>query len=98
MNFALNSTYSANEYQKFEVNYNACAWINYLDGLVQDCSNSIANAMELLQSYAKPLNALFPLLPSTYQCVECHCAYSRVRILHIVLHNVFQWQGCCCGC
>ena len=27
----------------------------YIDGLVQDCSNSIANAMELLPSYTKPL-------------------------------------------
>ena len=26
-----------------------------IDGLVQDCSNSIANALELLQSYTKPL-------------------------------------------
>ena len=26
----------------------------YIDGLVQDCSNSIASAMELLQSYTKP--------------------------------------------
>ena len=25
-----------------------------MDGLVQDCSNSIANALELLQSYTKP--------------------------------------------
>ena len=25
-----------------------------IDGLVQDCSNSIANALELLQSYTKP--------------------------------------------
>ena len=25
-----------------------------IDGLVQDCSNSIANALELLQSYIKP--------------------------------------------
>ena len=25
-----------------------------IDGLVQDCSNSIANAMELLQSCTKP--------------------------------------------
>ena len=28
---------------------------DYIDGLVQDCSNSIANAMELLQSCTKPL-------------------------------------------
>ena len=26
-----------------------------IDGLVQDCSNSIANALELLQSCTKPL-------------------------------------------
>ena len=26
----------------------------YIDGLVQDCSNSSAFAMELLQSYIKP--------------------------------------------
>ena len=29
-------------------------WLNNIDGLVQDCSNSIANAMELLQSCTKP--------------------------------------------
>ena len=27
---------------------------NYVDGLVQDCSNSTANALELLQSCTKP--------------------------------------------
>ena len=26
----------------------------YIDSLVQDCSNSIASAMELLQSWTKP--------------------------------------------
>ena len=26
----------------------------YVDSLVRDCSNSIANALELLQSYTKP--------------------------------------------
>ena len=31
------------------------AWHD-IDGLVQDCSNSIANALELLQSRTKPLN------------------------------------------
>ena len=37
-------------------------WVNplrpnniYINGFVQDCSNSIANAMELMQSCAKPL-------------------------------------------
>ena len=32
--------------------------IEYIDGLAQDCSNSIANAMELLQSCIKPLICL----------------------------------------
>ena len=27
---------------------------DYIDGLVQDCGNSIANALELLQSCTKP--------------------------------------------
>ena len=31
-----------------------CALSCYIDGLVQDCSNSIANALELLQSGTKP--------------------------------------------
>ena len=30
------------------------AWPFHVDGLVQDCSNSIANALELLQSCPKP--------------------------------------------
>ena len=33
----------------------------YLDGFVQDCSNSIANALELLQSYTKPSIYLYGL-------------------------------------
>ena len=36
-----------------------CAWVcfvsKHIDGLVQDCSNSIANALELLQSHIKLL-------------------------------------------
>ena len=27
---------------------------HHIDGFVQDCGNSIANALELLQSHAKP--------------------------------------------
>ena len=32
----------------------ASQWIAYIDGLVQDCSNSSVLAMELLQSSTKP--------------------------------------------
>ena len=31
-----------------------------IDGLVQDCSNSIANELELIQSCTKPSNLCFP--------------------------------------
>ena len=37
----------------FVRNYRICKHV-YIDGLAQDCSNSIANALELLQSCAKP--------------------------------------------
>ena len=33
----------------------ACFTGAYIDGLAQDCSNPIANALELLQSCTKPL-------------------------------------------
>ena len=33
--------------------------VHYVDGLVQDCSNSIANALALLQSCTKPLMCRF---------------------------------------
>ena len=29
-------------------------WHSYIEGLAQDCSNYIANALELMQSWAKP--------------------------------------------
>ena len=51
--------------------------IYHIDGLVQDCSNTIANALELLQSRAKPLiKGLRPVLEG-YVC--CHNARERVR-------------------
>ena len=34
--------------------FEACHWVQDIDGLVQDCSNSSAVAMELLQSCTKP--------------------------------------------
>ena len=38
----------------------------YIDGLVQDCINSIANAMELMQSYTKPSIHCIPLLEAQH--------------------------------
>ena len=37
------------------IHSNTDATIHQIDGLVQDFSISIANAMEILQSYTKPL-------------------------------------------
>ena len=36
---------------------------DHFDGLVQDCSNSIADALELLQSFTKP--SISSLVPGT---------------------------------
>ena len=43
----------------------------YINGLVQDCSISIANAMEILQSYTKPL--IFDPVPVDLK--TSHCSY-----------------------
>ena len=43
------------------------------DGLVQGCSNSIANALELLQSYTEP---------SRYLSVPLHCHYFNQTIVY----------------
>ena len=37
----------------------------YIDGLVQDCSNSIANALELLQSCTKPTISLYSIVANS---------------------------------
>ena len=44
----------------------------YIDGLVQDCSNSIANALELLQSFTKP-SIYF------WQIIIIYCQVSNIR-------------------
>ena len=44
--------------------------LEHLDGLVQDCSNSIANALELLQSCTKP-STLWKENISVYQPICC---------------------------
>ena len=46
-----------------------------IDGLVQDCSNSIANALELLQSCTKPLICFLCIPPATDAKQEYESAY-----------------------
>ena len=38
---------------RYQTRFNRWSISVYFDGFVQDCSNSIANALELLQSYTK---------------------------------------------
>ena len=61
----------------------------YLDGLAQDCSNSIANALELLQSWRKPLiwsNAFSPITLLNKQ--------SSWRILETPHAWALMWRHC----
>ena len=48
-----------------------------IDGLVQDCSNSIANALELLQSCTEPWKCLYMML-CVYPC--------SIVSIHIQIH------------
>ena len=44
--------------------------VTNIDGLVQDCSNSIANALELLQSCTKPSNYIFYVFSEKYSITD----------------------------
>ena len=44
----------------------------YINGLVQDWSDSIGNALDLLQSCTKPSISLFNIKVIYVQCVEVH--------------------------
>ena len=81
----------------------------YIDGLVQDCSNSIANALELLQSCTKPsiyafANITTPahgLLPSDAIHIyrtdnwEAHILYLSIKLycVKMSLQNREYWWG-----
>ena len=58
---------------------------NEFNGLVQDCSISIANAMEILQSCTKPLNLLLLLLLLVYP-KACGLSICGGCIFIIALH------------
>ena len=44
-----------------------------IDGLVQDCSNSIASALELLQSCTKPSRCYYLITLSFVEAARCDC-------------------------
>ena len=44
----------SNDWMKMKNSPYLNQWWSYINGFVQDCNNSIANALELLQSCIKP--------------------------------------------
>ena len=55
-----------------------------IDGLAQDCSNSIANALELLQSCTKP--SIFYLITVSHRC---HCISNHQKI-YCLFHSLLK--------
>ena len=82
--------------------------LNQIDDLVQDCSNSIANALELLQSWIKPLK-LSLVAPKIIATGTCERLMDGSRgIITVwwmgmwVKVTMYTWQQTmapyCCGC
>ena len=65
--------------------------IKHIDGLVEDCTNSIANALVLLQSYIKPSiydllyghldenTYLFPLVANEWSTINWNIAMDDIH-------------------
>ena len=51
--------FRCSQWRKFHENYDITVSVSYMDGLVQDCSNSIANALGLLQPSTKPIKYIY---------------------------------------
>ena len=66
----------------------------YIDGLLQDCSNSIANALELLQSCTKP-SILWTYLATHYE--NQYQQYSICGSLPNVVQDGYCWLEPNCG-
>ena len=64
--------------------------IHHVDGLVQDCSNSIANALELLQSCTKPFDVISMVASYATWGKELQSQYIP-RIMHMVC--TLLWFG-----
>ena len=64
-------------------------YIHYIDGLVQDCSISIANAMEILQSSTKPSICQVTHTTSVESAKEC-TSLNQQLVCH---KECFYWVG-----
>ena len=72
---------------------NTCMYNAYIDGLVQDCSNSIANALELLQACTKPSICCYKYID--WSIIEVMCQITRLNsnlvFVNCVLHCTTRW-------
>ena len=73
----------------FKVTLQCFEWVFMyrIDGFVQDCSNSVANALELLQSCAKPL-----ILASAWQVSEVCTAWWNLLVPCILVFAKMIYQ------
>ena len=88
----------------YSISHEICTWFccalfccGYIDGLMQDCSNSIALAMELLQSCAKPSISPFlqwwwwiGVIRAPFQYKDHICSY---RDPHCKDKAVMKWSS-----
>ena len=54
----------------------------YIDGVVQDCSSSTANALELLQSCTKP---------SIFTCSRVHAGSRLLMLLPVIAYHLDEY-------
>ena len=67
-------------------------WFNsYIDGLAQDCSNSSALAIELLQSCTKPLISWLPFIISRLHIHKCFLPSLLNRIVTHFIYNMPEY-------
>ena len=75
--------------------------LDNVDGLVQDCSNSIANALELLQSCTKPSVCFYLMISVLVQILNTNCVGICNMYLYVwymvvpIKYPSFQIFLCC---
>ena len=66
-------------------------WRPLDDGLVEDCSNSIDNALELLQSSTKP--SILQLAEIHWPACDHHGTFYRSQLQLLFFDTVFLWNN-----
>ena len=91
----VHSQYIIKEFAFLKIAYNKhpidclCGCGCHIDGLEQNCSNSIDNALELLQSCIKPSNyaSIFSEFKSLIYVLPCYCSV----VCNIILYWTMLW-------